>query len=422
MLLSMLAWFGIIDAHCDAEGAHYTKEDITGYIAKNTIIPHLFSAAERDCAVAFEPGSALWRLLQENPDRYIYDAVRKGVDTPLPSDIAAGIPDVSQRGGWNRLADPEIALPTETWREHVARRTRCLELRAKLAAGEVHRIDDLITYNLDITQFAQDAIQYCEGSDLLLAIYRAIEKVSVLDPTCGSGAFLFAALNILEPLYEACLERMQGFVEDADRSPRGAQRYLDFRATLQTMQQHPNRTYFILKAIILNNLYGVDIMEEAVEICKLRLFLKLAAQVDDADKIEPLPDIDFNIRAGNTLVGNTLVGFATADDVRRAVGSRLDFDGAMARIEARLAEAHHQFLDFRKLQTDLSLGAGLLTGAKEDLRRRLDAPGGELDRYLWPPSTASPARRFGVTLPTSSASPSGATATSRCTGWWSFTA
>ena len=74
------------------------------------------------------------------------------------------------------------------------------------------------------------------------------------------------------------------------------------------MDAHPNRRYFVLKSIILNNLYAVDIMEEAVEICKLRLFLKLAAQVEpDAAKdnlgIEPLPDIDFNIRAGNTLVG-----------------------------------------------------------------------------------------------------------------------
>ena len=40
-----------------------------------------------------------------------------------------------------------------------------------------------------------------------------------------------------------------------------------------------------------------------MEICKLRLFFKLVAQVDSADQIEPLPDIDFNIRAGNTLVG-----------------------------------------------------------------------------------------------------------------------
>ena len=79
---------------------------------------------------------------------------------------------------------------------------------------------------------------------------------------------------------------------------------------------HPNRRYFVYKSIILNNLFGVDIMEEAVEICKLRLFLKLAAQVDpdsshDNLGIEPLPDIDFNIRAGNTLVG-----YASYDEVR----------------------------------------------------------------------------------------------------------
>ena len=36
----------------------------------------------------------------------------------------------------------------------------------------------------------------------------------MLDLTCGSGAFLFAALNILEPLYEACLERMQAFIDE----------------------------------------------------------------------------------------------------------------------------------------------------------------------------------------------------------------
>jgi hypothetical protein len=41
--------------------------------------------------------------------------------------------------------------------------------------------------------------------------------LSVLDPTCGSGAFLFAALNILQPLYEASLMKMQQFVTDADQ-------------------------------------------------------------------------------------------------------------------------------------------------------------------------------------------------------------
>ena len=55
-------------------------------------------------------------------------------------------------------------------------------------------------------------------------------------------------------------------------------------------------------------------MEEAVEICKLRLFLKLVAQLETYDQIEPLPDIDFNVRAGNTLVG-----FVSLDEVKQAI-------------------------------------------------------------------------------------------------------
>jgi hypothetical protein len=139
-------------------GAYYTKEDITGYIARNTIIPFLFDAAEKKCAIAFKPDGAVWRLLQDDPDRYIYEAVRHGVDLELPEDIAAGIGDVSKRGGWNKPAAAAFALPTETWREHVARRQRCLEIREKLKNGEVHQINDLITYNLDIRQFAEDVI------------------------------------------------------------------------------------------------------------------------------------------------------------------------------------------------------------------------------------------------------------------------
>jgi hypothetical protein len=150
-------------------GAYYTKEDITKYIAKNTVVPYLFDAAQKKCAIAFQPDSALWRLLRDDPDRYIYEPARKGVDLLLPEEITRGMTDVNQRGGWNRPAAPEFALPTETWREHVARRQRCHELRNKLQAGEVHQINDLITYNLDLHQFAEDVITNCEGPELLRA-------------------------------------------------------------------------------------------------------------------------------------------------------------------------------------------------------------------------------------------------------------
>ncbi|WP_423225924.1 Eco57I restriction-modification methylase domain-containing protein [Candidatus Amarolinea aalborgensis] len=377
-------------------GAYYTKEDITGYISQNTIIPYLLDAAQRECRIAFVGEQTVWRLLAADPDRYIYPALRHGAELTLPPEIADGLdttrPDLlERRQGWNRPAPAAYALPTEIWREIVARRQRYAEVRARLAGGETCQVNDLITLNLDIRQFAQDLIAECEGPELLRAFWRAIESVTILDPTVGSGAFLFAALNVLEPLYEGCLQRMQAFVDDLDRSgePHRPEKFSDFRKVLTRVAQHPNRRYFILKSIVVNNLYGVDIMEEAVEICKLRLFLKLVAQVAVVEDIEPLPDIDFNVRAGNTLVG-----YVSRDDVQRALTfagqqGRLLFAeeaGILQRFEARAADVERLFGLFRQQQTEL--GGQVTAADKAELRRRLDALDDELNRAL--------AREYGV--------------------------
>ena len=377
-------------------GAYYTKEDITEYISKNTVIPFLFDTAKAKCKVAFEnaDGPTVWDLLRENPDRYIYSTVRQGIDKKLPEEIAAGIKDVAKRGDWNKAASADCALPTETWREVVARRQRYQEVRAKLATGQVRQVNDFITLNLDLRQFAQDVIQNCEGPDLLMAFWQAITSITVLDPTGGSGAFIFAALNILEPLYEACLDRMEAYL--AEWGATGQKTYPNyhkkFTEVLARVDAHPNRRYFVLKSVIINNLYAVDIMEEAVEICKLRLFLKLAAQVEpdtsrDNLGIEPLPDIDFNIRAGNTLVG-----YATADEVRRCMTSEkttgkdqmkllvLSEKDAYAAFEDKLKIADAAFRSFRLQQTEVG---GIVTAQdKADLQAKLNVLGDELNRHL----------------------------------------
>jgi hypothetical protein len=360
-------------------GAYYSKEDITGYISQNTVIPYLFDQARKECKIAFEGAHSIWRLLQADPDRYIYDAVKKGVHLKFPPEIAAGLNDVSQRTQWNKPAPEEYALPTEIWREVVARRQRYEEVRGKLAAGEVRSINDLITYNLDIRQFAQDVIETCEGPELLRAFYKAIKSVSVLDPACGSGAFLFAALNILESLYEACLDRMEVFLDELELSGQKhrPEKFSDFKKELEQVERHPNRKYFIYKTIIVNNLFGVDIMEEATEICKLRLFLKLVAQIERLDQIEPLPDIDFNIRAGNTLVG-----YASFDDVKRAVTSKFDFEKTMDRIEEKAQEIDRLFALFREMQSDQRMESKEFAEDKQELLRRLKVLEDELNRYL----------------------------------------
>ena len=63
----------------------------------------------------------------QDPDRYIYPDLRKGNDRPLPDQVAAGIDDVARRRGWYQPAADACALPTESWRERVARRRRYAE-------------------------------------------------------------------------------------------------------------------------------------------------------------------------------------------------------------------------------------------------------------------------------------------------------
>ena len=392
-------------------GAYYTKEDITDYISKNCIIPFLFDETKRAYPSAFSTNSLVWQVVKESGDAYIYEAVKHGVPRPneqgntpklfddLPDNIQMGfVPELEQkvvdgsgpylcdlRKQWNTPAPPSIALPTEIYREVIERRKRCADLRKKIASGEITAINDFITYNLNIRQFAQDLLENIDDPDFIRHFYKALCKITILDPTCGSGAFLFAALNILEPLYEACLMRMRAYVEDEGRNNVvEKKRYNFFSDTLDTVQseRHPNQAYFIYKSIILNNLYGVDIMNEAVEIAKLRLFLKLVATVDvDYRKpnlgLEPLPDVDFNIRAGNTLIG-----YANEMQLKEAFSWSLDFDNNKGKIEEQCDIAARTFLRYKEIQLQGSQNIEDFKVAKDVLKVRLKQLRSELDMLM----------------------------------------
>lgn len=364
-------------------GAYYTKEDITEYIGRNCIVPYLFEAVKKADAKPFAADGPVWRILKDNPDRYIFAAVRKGAELPLPPEIEKGVdtakPDLrKRREEWNRPTPEKYALPTEIWRETVARRQRHAEIRAKIEEGEIADIHDFITYNLDIRLFAEDVIRKSDDSRFILHFYNALREVTVLDPTCGSGAFLFAALNILEPLYEACLDRME---EMNAANPNL------FKAELEEIagKFRSNRKYFVYKNIILRNLYGVDIMHEATEIARLRLFLKMVAVVD-VDRhdpnlgLDPLPDIDFNIRCGNTLVG-----YATEKEIQDGLvnGDMFAYVELKKRIEDEMAKASAAFDYFRREQLNLLGSHADLIKAKREINQRLAAIRVLLDRQLY---------------------------------------
>ncbi|MCY2986415.1 MAG: N-6 DNA methylase [Planctomycetota bacterium] len=98
-----------------------------------------------------------------------------------------------------------------------------------------------------------------------------LTTIRILDPACGSGAFLIQAFDGLFVEYQASNERL--------RELRGHRSLFD-----------------VDKRILENNLYGVDINEEAVEICRLSLWIKTA----HAGK--QLTSLDHSIRIGNSVV------------------------------------------------------------------------------------------------------------------------
>ncbi|MDP2173722.1 MAG: hypothetical protein Q8M98_04945 [Candidatus Cloacimonadaceae bacterium] len=372
-------------------GAYYTKEDITDYIGKNTILPYLFDEVQRKYPDAFKPVGEIWQKLMSSEDQFIYNAVKHGINPDdvwhdLPDDIKAGLdPEqinlVEIRRCWNRPAPSDAALPTEIWREVITRRQRYIEVKKLLSSGNITQINDFITYNLDIRQFALDLIYETDDPKLVFQFYNALKSITILDPTCGSGAFLFAAMNILEDLYEACINRMKDFVHDNHgHGTSHLKRELDIVDT----PSHPNLEYFIYKSIILNNLYGVDIMNEAVEIAKLRLFLKLVACVDPDPKhpnygLEPLPDIDFNIRCGNTLVG-----YANWEEIEKDIESDAISAAENKEIIPEMCQkVAMAFIQYKDIQLEGYQDYKNFVVAKSELQDNLKELTSHLDKMLY---------------------------------------
>jgi hypothetical protein len=301
-------------------GAYYTKHDVTGYMVGQTLVPRIMDEV---IALELEP----FELLKLDPDAYIHESMKHGFDSDtnawvhVDGDLYAcweGDPT-----GWRLLDEAELdfraCLPDETWVEMFYRRERVEKLRLDLAAGAVKEVNDLITLNLNSQTLLTDCIAQIESTAALEDLWSRVSSLSVIDPTCGSGAFLFAALEVLEDVYAHIADRI------TDVSP-GSK-------IIMELASHPNRRYFLRKHAALRNLYGTDIMEEAIETAKLRIFLALASCLETKDQIEPLPDLDFNLK-----VGNLVVGFKDANDVSRVENEKLLIDNKLSDLEGNIIQ------------------------------------------------------------------------------------
>jgi len=105
---------------------------------------------------------------------------------------------------------------------------------------------------------------------------QKVKNIKVVDPACGSGAFLNKAADILLEIHKGIHEA----------------RYKDKKETLKPYFDNIGQR----REILLNNIYGVDLNEESVDITKLSLFLKVCR------KGLILPNLEKNIKCGNSLI------------------------------------------------------------------------------------------------------------------------
>ena len=351
------------------KGAYYTKEDVTGYMVSVSLVPFLL---ERLIA---RTGANPFLHLVEHPDRYIHESLLHGWD-PVEERWLDVRDNVTQLWAepllWSELdsepADPAVVLPGETWVEALDRRERVDRLRETISAGELESVDALVTSNLDGRTLLVDAVRSLSSPDDVLAYWTEVSSTAVLDPTCGSGAFLFAALEVLDDVYGAILETAELHLRSGFPRAREA-----LSEITQKRSPNQNSAYFCLKHAAVSNLYGLDLMPEAVEIAKLRLFLTLAARLDRPEEIEPLPDLDFNIRAGNLLVG-----FRNLDDAQLRVACDLVSENAIkllmpdAEILVRERDAFVDAIEESVDSQELAALKGNMLAVSDVLRRRAD--------------------------------------------------
>ncbi len=323
-----------------AQGAYYTKEDITTYMTGNTLIIRFLQKVNEECQIN------LMKHVVQNPERYIWPSISFGKETFSN--------DLEQNSNYS--------LPGESVYETKQRLVYFQKLKHKLANGEIDSIQDLVTLNIDLELLASDIIDGLDTSQDVMRIWNILSSLKIVDPTCGSGAFLFAALNQLEILYSLLL--------DIGELHSKTSRESDLRDLLDNVKKHPNRKYFVLKHAAQKNLYGVDIMQEAAEIARLRLFLKLISAIDKYEDIEPLPDLEFNIKKGNLLIGitqsNKLPDYVTTFDV-------VNLEDDINRQVEHLSELWENFVIAQEIgHKETQIAKKLLTNGTQILKSTLD--------------------------------------------------
>jgi len=195
--------------------------------------------------------------------------------------------EVAEASGKTERRSKGVYYTPEAITDFICRKTMYSALLSKLG----NEYDDV-----------NELIRTGRPEDCELAL-KVLDSITILDPACGSGAFLIKAADTLFQLKSRMLSRLG---------------------------RRPDH-YRIKMSVITRNIYGVDILEGATEIAKLRLWLWLVSSFSESEEVTPLPNIEYNIVVGNSVVGWTKEKFAAILDIPLSSEIGRTLEGLIAR-------------------------------------------------------------------------------------------
>ena len=224
-------------------GAFYTPREIVHYMCQESLINYLDNGLNRPTT----PIGAATPQPAEQPALFV-DSSEK----PKARAAQEEFTDVRQR----------VLIERKDLEEWIRQSDQFAHYAAAIAAGT--KGDNYPKPPSSIRKFAHEM-------DVLL------RDITVCDPAIGSGAF---PVGMMMEIVRARMALTPYLTDVAERS-----------------------AYHFKRHAIQSSIYGVDIDAGAVEIAKLRLWLSLVVDEDDVQQIKPLPNLDYKIVVGNSLLG-----------------------------------------------------------------------------------------------------------------------
>ena len=249
----------------------------------------------------------------------------------------------------------------------------CTEVLSRYLADEsemdLETVNKIIDFDPDQADFEFNKLMTSQQARKLK---RALEDIKVLDPAVGSGAFPLGMMQVILAARQA-VGRREG----------------------ETIKRGSLRMSQLKREIIANNLYGVDIKPEAIEVAKLRMWLSLVVDIPDIEDVEPLPNLDYKLMCGDSLIstihGERLIpdptktqqGMLAVTPIQQAIQPLLELQHRY--FDAQTEERHH--LRSQILETEANVFKVAVAdrrqywvGRQQDLERKIKAMKGKVSK------------------------------------------